>query len=325
MTPGGNGVDPRPPFPIGWFMVTRADELEPGGIRERTFLGQQVVAFRTASGRAAVVSAHCPHLGANLARGGSVVEESLRCPFHSLRWGLDGRCVGSDYPGDPSYAGTLPVYPTIERFGFLFAWHDPTGGEPSFDIPDLELAGWTDVAVTTIPIRAHVETIHENGVDTVHFGVVHGFPLSEPSYGDSGPSFHSEFHFSTPNFLREGPPEISTFFDTDTHGLGYAHSLNTAEGVGLRYRVLLMTTPTTAGCMDFTVATTVQVPDGGAIAGVPVDEVADFMHRGAVGGVRQDIPIWEGLRHVDRPRLVKGDGPIPRFRHWAQQFHPVSR
>src|SRR5215213_5750211 len=149
------GVDPRPPFPIGWFMVARAEELQPGALLERTFLGQQVVAFRTESGRAAVVSAYCPHLGANLARGGTVVGESLRCPFHSLRWGVDGSCVGSEYAGDPSYPASLPVHPTVERFGFLFAWHDPTGGEPSFDIPDLDLAGWTDLVVTTIPIGAH--------------------------------------------------------------------------------------------------------------------------------------------------------------------------
>jgi hypothetical protein len=70
--------------------------------------------------------------------------------------------------------------------------------------------------------------------------------------------------------------------------------------------------------------TTVERPAvGDAIAGVPVAEVADFMHRGAVGGVRQDIPIWEGLRPVAEPRLVKGDGPIPRFRRWARQFDPA--
>ena len=317
-------TDPRPPFPVGWFAVAEAKALPPGGVVERTFLGEQVVAFRTTSGRPAVVSAHCPHLGANLARGGTVVDEALRCPFHSLRWDAEGACVGSEYPGEPDYAGRLRAYPTIERFGFLFAWHDPAEGAPTFDVPDLDLGGWTEPIVSTIPIAAHVETIHENGVDTVHFGIVHGFPLSEPRYGADGASFHSEFHFATPNFLREGPPEISTFFDTDTHGLGYAHSLNTAEAVGLRYRVLLLTTPTTAGNLDFTVVTTVERPDDGdCIGGVPVEQVADFMHRGAVGGVHQDIPIWEGLRFVDQPRLVKGDGPIPRFRHWAAQFHPA--
>ncbi len=140
-----------------------------------------------------------------------------------------------------------------------------------------------------------------------------------------GASFHSEFHFATPNFLREGPAEITTFFDTDTYGLGYAYSFNTAEAVGLTYRVLLLTTPTTPNNTDFTLVTTVRRPaSGDRIAGVPTDEVADFMHRGAVGGLQQDIPIWEGIRYVPQPRLVKGDGPIGRFRHWATQFHPGS-
>jgi phenylpropionate dioxygenase-like ring-hydroxylating dioxygenase large terminal subunit len=318
------GTDPRPRFPVGWFHVLRAADLEPGSVVERTFLGEQIAAFRTQSGRPAVVSAHCPHLGANLTRGGAVVDESLRCPFHSLRWGVDGSCVGSDYPGDPAYPARIQAYPTIERFGFIFAWHDPSGAGPTFDLPDLDLGGWTDPLVTTIPIETHVATVHENGVDTVHFGIVHGFPLTEPRYEERGTSFHSEFHFATPNFLREGPAEISTFFDTDTHGLGCAYFINTAAEVGLRYRVLLLTTPTTASSVDFTIVTMVERPDtSDTIAGVPTDEVADFMHRGAVGGVHQDIPIWEGLRYVDHPRLVKGDGPIPRFRHWADQFLPV--
>ena len=317
-------TDPRPPFPIGWFAVVASDDLRAGTVLERTFLGDQVVAYRTDSGQAAVAAAHCPHLGANLARGGSVVGEALRCPFHSLRWGLDGSCVGSEYPDDPDYALQLRTYPVIERFGFVFAWHDPVAGAPSFDVPDHDLDGWTVPEVTTLPIAAHVETIHENGADAVHFGIVHGFPLSDPRYEARGTSFHSEFHFATPNFLREGPSEITTFFDTDTYGLGYAFSLNTSKDVGLVYRVLLLTTPTTAGHMDFTVVTSVQRPeDGDHIAGVPVDEVAHFMHRGAVGGVEQDIPIWEGIRYVPQPRLVKGDGPIGRFRTWAAQFRPA--
>jgi nitrite reductase/ring-hydroxylating ferredoxin subunit len=316
-------ADSRAPFPIGWFAVARSDELDVGGLLERTFLGQQVAAFRTETGRAAIVSAHCPHLGANLSRGGKVVGEALRCPFHSLRWSVDGTCVGSEYPGNPHYAARLFAFPVIERFGFLFAWHDPSGGPPTFDVPELDLHDWTELAVTTIPIQTHVQTVHENGVDTVHFGVVHSFPLSEPRYEARGTSFHSEFRFATPNFLLEGPPEVSTFFDTDTYGLGFAHSFNSAEVVGLEYRVLLLTTPTTAGNLDFTVATTVHRPaDGDRIGGMAVDEVADIMHRGALGGVLQDVPIWEGLRHVEHPRLVKGDGPIPRFRHWAAQFHP---
>jgi nitrite reductase/ring-hydroxylating ferredoxin subunit len=316
-------VDPRPPYPLGWFHVAWSDDVAPGGIVERTFMGDQIVVFRTEGGEVVAAPAHCPHLGANLARGGTVIGESLRCPFHSLRWGTDGTCDASDYPGDPAYPGTLAVFPMIERFGGVFAWHDPSGGEPTFDIPDLELEGWTPFQRTTIPIRAHVETIHENGVDFVHFEAVHGFALSGCSVEERGDTFHSEFHFAVPGFLRDGPAEIVTLFDTDVFGLGYARSINSADDVGLRYRVLLLPTPTSGGYVDFTIATSVQrPPTGDTIAGTPVDDVADVMHAGAVGGVRQDIPIWEGLRYVERPRLVKGDGPIPRLRHWATRFHP---
>lgn len=317
-------VDPRPPFPLGWYRVAWSGDLAPGSVVERTFLGEQVVAFRTDSGAAAVVAAHCPHLGAHLGRGGEVVGEALRCPFHGLRWTTDGTCAGSDYPGDPPYERTLRSYPTVERVGTVFAWFDPAGGPPAFDLPDLGVDGWTERLATTIPLETHVETVHENGVDTAHFATVHGFRLSDFACAEQGHVFHTEFNFAVPNFLREGPPEITTFFDTDAHGPGFVLSVNTAEAVGLRYRVLLLPTPTEAGHLDFTIATTVRRPaDDDRIGGVPVDEVAEFMHRGAVGGVRQDQPIWEGLRYVEHPRLLKGDGPIPRFRHWARRFHPA--
>lgn len=185
-------------------------------------------------------------------------------------------------------------------------------GDPciySKHIPDLDLDGWTELAVTTLPIAAHVETIHENGVDAVHFGVVHGFPLSDPAYAEDGASFHSEFHFATPNFLREGPPEIVTFFDTDAHGLGYAHSLNTAAAVGLQYRVLLSTTPTTAGHLDFTLASTCPPPGRGH-------------HRVALrhGRRRSERRHLVTNRYVTRPRWSAGalapsrpgGGPRPR-------------
>lgn len=312
----------RPSFPTGWFEVARTDELDPGAVVERTFLGERVVVFRTESGRFVVADAHCPHMGANLARGGTVVGESLRCPFHTLRWGVDGTCVGSEYPGDPPYPSTLAVHRTIERFGSLFAWNGPDGMPPAFDIPELEREGWTDFRATTFEIECELATVLENGADTAHFGCVHGFELSGGAVEDRGHSFHSEFHFATPNFLREGPPELVTFFDTDLFGPGYSRSDNRVDSVGLHYRVLLMTTPITAGLLRFTAATTVERPaEGDRIAGVPVDDVADLMHRGTLGGIEQDIPIWEGVRRVHDLRLVKGDGPIPRLRRWLDRFY----
>ena len=35
----------------------------------------------------------------------------------------------------------------------------------------------------------------------------------------------------------------------------------------------------------------------------------------------QDIPIWENKRFVEKPVLCDGDGPIPVFRRWTEQFY----
>lgn len=316
---GAPTEDRRPPFPPGWFMVAGADDISPGEVIGRTRLGEEVAAFREADGRVAVPSAFCPHLGADMGFGGKVVDGALRCPFHSLRWNGTGRCVGSEYPNDPPYPETLAKYPTFDRFGYNFGWSDPHRRPPHFDIPDLDLDGWTEPLETTIEIAVPPETVRENGVDGAHFGVMRGFWLSDTRYEDRGTSFHSESNVTTPNFLRTGAAEFATFFDTDTCGLGYARSLNTAEAVGLRYRVLLLTVP---GRLDFTAVTMDARPADGLVGGLPVEEVGDFVHRGAVGGVRQDVWIWEHVRFLDNPRLVRGDGPFPRFRRWAQQFRP---
>lgn len=60
--------------------------------------GEQVAVFRGTEGKAYVVDAYCPHLGANLAVGGRVVGQSIECPFHGWQFrGEDGKCVRIPY------------------------------------------------------------------------------------------------------------------------------------------------------------------------------------------------------------------------------------
>ncbi len=54
--------------------------------------------FRGQDGKAYVVDAYCPHLGANLAVGGRVVGGCIECPFHGWQFrGADGKCVKIPY------------------------------------------------------------------------------------------------------------------------------------------------------------------------------------------------------------------------------------
>ncbi|GAB2713025.1 hypothetical protein GCM10027089_41210 [Nocardia thraciensis] len=37
--------------------------------------------------------------------------------------------------------------------------------------------------------------------------------------------------------------------------------------------------------------------------------------------VARDFPIWQNKTYMTKPALVKGDGPIMRFRRWANAFY----
>tara|TARA_R110000868_G_scaffold32912_2_gene119757 strand:+ start:618 stop:824 length:207 start_codon:yes stop_codon:yes gene_type:complete len=48
------------PFPNGWYVLEFSEGLKKGDIRAVTFMGQELVIYRTASGKAAVSDAFCP-------------------------------------------------------------------------------------------------------------------------------------------------------------------------------------------------------------------------------------------------------------------------
>ena len=59
---------------------------------------KHLVVFRGEDGKVAVTDAYCPHLGANLGRGGKVVGNCIECPFHGWQFRSDnGKCVKIPY------------------------------------------------------------------------------------------------------------------------------------------------------------------------------------------------------------------------------------
>ena len=78
----------RFPFglPAGWFVIATSDELAPGTLITRRYFEREIVIYRTASGTASVIDAHCPHMGAHLGKVGKVEgHTSLWLPRLSLR------------------------------------------------------------------------------------------------------------------------------------------------------------------------------------------------------------------------------------------------
>ena len=77
-------------YPRGWFQVAWADTIKPGDVVKLHYFGQELVAFRTRSGRLSVLDAYCQHLGAHLGVGGTVEGEDIKCPWHGWQWDTEG-------------------------------------------------------------------------------------------------------------------------------------------------------------------------------------------------------------------------------------------
>ena len=80
-----------PPFPNGWFMLCESNELKKGQVIRKQALGKEFAVFRGEDGNVSVLSAFCPHLGANLAVCGKVKKNCLVCPFHGWEFNSDGK------------------------------------------------------------------------------------------------------------------------------------------------------------------------------------------------------------------------------------------
>ncbi|KAH0615631.1 hypothetical protein JD844_005092 [Phrynosoma platyrhinos] len=160
-------------------------QVTPSGRRILTFFlsvplsaGEQFAVFRDWDGRAHVVDAYCPHLGANLAVGGRVVGSCIECPFHGWQFhGEDGRCTRIPYAEKVPTFAKVKVWPSCEVGGMIVVWYHCDGIGPTWQVPEHEEIlshEWVFRGITEHYVSAHIEEIPENAADVAHLAFVHG-------------------------------------------------------------------------------------------------------------------------------------------------------
>ena len=129
----------------------------------------------------AVLDAHCPHLGANLASGeGRVVGDNIACPFHGWTFNPQGRCVEIPYAESiPSKAvNALKGWPVLEQSGYIALWYDAANGPTEDYMPEIAPWEWERLGrLAVLSAREYAPKpvmLFENIVDIAHFPHVHG-------------------------------------------------------------------------------------------------------------------------------------------------------
>ena len=333
-----------PPYPEGWYVVARSDDLGPKP-KFVAAVGRQWAVFRGDSGRAHCVDAYCPHLGANLADG-AVHGEFIRCPFHGWQIRGDGAVLGRTEPAPacPAPEHRTRAWATEELYGWVFVYHrhfDLEPGpppEPPFrverlpEVDDGRLVWRGEYDAGNV--HMHLLEFIENSVDFQHFEAIHGrlrLPWTEIPV--PGMTIHHEA-----TWHRDLDQRHVAWFENDAvlafrghviKGSG-AHAKVRLDGPGSivrfdfrlhrgRGRVVMFQSHTPIAPLTqhirFRWFSEPQVPRA----------LASFVVGNWISQWRQDIGIWERKVYRESPLLTRGDGPIHQLRRWYAQFYPQPK
>ena len=331
MTPNQGESRSLHPYPNGWYAVAWASDVPVGGVVSTQIVGQEVVVFRTPSG-VAVMKAHCPHLGAHLGLGGTVVGESIRCPFHGFCFDRFGECVATGYGTEVPSGLSASTWPSVEKDGAIFVWHDQSNRSPGWELPSFEPEGYGPISHRTFQLRDHPQETTENSVDLGHFAVVHGYSDVELIGDVNTKDQYLNIAYSARRPLRPlgnlGPRFETGFkYDIHIHGLGYSQVDVSIPDLGLDARLLVLASPKDGETIHLRLGLQLLDPVNrrGFLKALPRSAVAfgaiRFILNGFAGDASQDFPIWENKAYVSPPRLARGDGPIGLYRNWARQFY----
>lgn len=319
-------------FPNGWFFVCYSHELSAEQLYSRTFMGKEIIAFRGSDGAACVADAYCPHLGAHLAKGGCVRDGAVQCPFHGFAFNAQGVCVSSPYSA-PLKAGRLKLWHVHELDGFIFAYHDAAGRAPTWRIPAQDTSGWSALKTRAFRLRGHPQETTENGVDSGHLQVVHGYTDVQEiaPMRVEGPYLSGGYRMR-----RSAGPlallriDLETLFHVHVWGLGYSLVEVHVPAYGLRTRQWIFATPSDGEFIDLHIALRVlplAQPEQAFSAlrfvpsAVTTRIVRALVMKAFEIDIMQDFEIWENKGYVSPPALVKEDGPIGLYRRYCRQFY----
>lgn len=164
-------------FTQSWYPICMSSAATSDFVRGFDFLDGRVIAFRDKDGQPHVMSAYCPHLGADLSIG-DMIDGSVRCVYHHWKYGADGRCNSMPSKDPIPGAARLFKFPTCEKYGILWAYNglEPHYQLPDFQFPEADLVFKTKIFGEMVPCDPWV--LCANTPDMQHIRYLHGIEIN---------------------------------------------------------------------------------------------------------------------------------------------------
>ena len=141
LEPVGPGTPSGRYLRLFWQPVMRLKDLPAGRAKPLEILGEKFTVYRGADGTPHVVGPTCAHRRTPLSIGW-VEGDDIRCRYHGWRFDGTGQCVEQPNEDRPFCDKvSIPVYPTREYAGLIFAYLGEGAPPPFQRYPDLDRPG----------------------------------------------------------------------------------------------------------------------------------------------------------------------------------------
>ncbi|MGH7778892.1 MAG: aromatic ring-hydroxylating oxygenase subunit alpha [Candidatus Binataceae bacterium] len=295
-----------------WYAIAKSSEVAAGQVLGRDFLEGRAIVYRGESGRAAVMTAYCRHLGADLTLG-KVIGDDIRCAFHHWQYGCDGVCTKIPASEKIPKAAKLFKFPTAEKWGLIWAFN---GGEPLFDVPDFPGYAESDLDYRTaeafdLPVEPWVP--FTNSMDFQHLRVLHGLKIEcDPDKIDVGAH---QINYET----RFEDPSLGIFDQTirvtGTNTIALAGKLS-----GMRVLSMATGTPTPDGRTHGWSVTATPKDEGNAEEREQRLQISEAFFKRLID---EDTPIMSTIRFREG-LLIDADRALAMFFQYVNRF-PTAR
>lgn len=328
-----------PPFPEGWYFIASRRSIHKAGLFQKTWMGEEIIAWCGGEGRVCVAEATCAHLGAHLgpAAGGRVRNGRLVCPFHGFEYDATGQCVATPFAAAPESA-RLRVFETREVLGMVFAWWGHEGRPPQWSLPEDPAtdSGWSEPGFRSVRFPGHPQETTENSVDIAHLRYVHDYDNVSRVGRVSVDGAHLEvcFDFTRTSTLGGlGRLALDASAVTHVFGLGYSYVEIREHSIGMDARLWILATPVDGTLIDVVLVGQVRAIRDPKRLRVLLRLVPPALRAGIVNellltlqkrDVLQDVVIWSRKRYRSRPPLCRSDGEIGLYRRYCEQFYPAG-
>lgn len=291
-----------PSMHSGWHQVAFERDLREG--LNEVPLATRTIALARTGGLTRAFDAHCPHRGANLCRGGTLVGDAVICPFHGLRIALDPGAALAVEPFDCLVVGGLVFVKPATGVDNGFAARLTDLDHSHYFVPGFEME-----------IAAPAALVVENAFDALHFNVVHGIGnRPELAETDAAGGYAVTGSFRLP----PSPWQGSSAVDVPYRATAFSPTVVLTELGGARpYMMLTATVPLGPRACITRLSLVLPERAGG---GLPDPDECHYLLAGARRGLSEDQPIWEGLAETPRFAPVPGDDAVTGFRNFCERF-----